>query len=152
VTFISDPVSGYSYMLDASNKTAIQRPLPPAHEGSVPGWQQHQPPNTVETDLAADSSSGVTAQGKSITRTIPAGADGNDKAIVVTTQTWTSSDLQIVVKSVRNDPFSGQSTYQLSNVVTKEPDAGLFAIPTGYKVVTAPEHRPSRGHGPPPQG
>ena len=82
----------------------------------------------------------MTAHGKLITHTIPAGAEGNDKPIVSTTQIWTSPDLQIVVKSVRNDPFFGQSTYQLSNIVTKEPEPSLFTVPAGYKVSTAPPH------------
>jgi hypothetical protein len=136
LTFISDPVAGFAYTLNSAAKTAIQRPLPPGHERRDVAAERIHPdrPNTVESELAVDASSGVSAQGKSMTHTIPAGAMGNAQPIVATTQTWYSSELQVVVKSVRNDPFFGQSTYALTNVVTTEPEAALFKVPADYTV------------------
>jgi hypothetical protein len=146
LTFITDPVAGFVYSLDSATKTATQRPLPPSHERQeVAGESHRNRPNTVETELAADASSGVTATGKSVTHTIPAGAMGNAQAIVATTQTWYSSELQIFVKSVRNDPFFGQSTYALTNVVATEPDAALFKVPAGYTVKASTQSHGRRG-------
>ena len=163
LTFISDPVAGYSYVLDANKKTAFRHPLKAREAGSRPagvhpeGGPAGGPPEGMrdgasvsESDLPADSSTGVTAQGKQITRTIAAGAIGNTDAIVSTSQVWTSPDLQIVVKAVRNDPRFGQSTYSLSNIVAKEPDASLFKVPAGYTVTDAPAHGHSGPGGPPP--
>ena len=145
LTFITDPVAGYSYVLDSDRKTAFRRPFKPHDFERGPGPNaglRHQQSAATETDLPADSSSGVVAQGKSRTRTIPAGAIGNTQPIVSTSETWTSPDLQIVVKAVRNDPRFGQSTYSLTNIVTKEPDASLFQVPAGYAVKDGPGRGP----------
>jgi hypothetical protein len=158
LTFISDPVAGYTYVLDANKKLALRRPFHPvessggAQQSAVPRQHHSDSGNVTESDLGTDSSTGVTAQGKSVVHTIPAGTIGNSAPIVSTVQTWYSPDLQIVVKSVRNDPRFGQSTYALSNISSKEPDASLFQIPAGYQVQDAPAHGP-HGHyaGPPPQ-
>ncbi|MGH9582251.1 MAG: hypothetical protein ACRD4O_04885, partial [Bryobacteraceae bacterium] len=82
-----------------------------------------------------------------ITRTIPAGAIGNSQVISSVTQTWYSPALQIVVRSTRNDPRFGQSTYTLSNISQNEPDPGQFTVPAGYTVKDAPHWR----HGGPQQ-
>lgn len=146
LTFIADPVAGVAYTLDSSTKIATQRPFSPngmhqRAEGSEAEARPHaNRPNVVESDLAADTSSGVSAEGKSVTHTIPAGAMGNSQPIVTTTQTWYSQELQIVVKSIRNDPFVGQSNYALTNIATKEPDAALFNVPVGYTIKAAESH------------
>jgi hypothetical protein len=146
ITFISDPVAGYTYRLNSKDKTAvkhaIRQPQSGGHpEGRLRAHAHENSPNVTETDLAADSSTGVTAQGKRITRTIAAGEIGNAQPIVSTSDTWYSPELQIVVKAVRNDPRMGQSTYALTNIVTKEPDASLFQVPTGYNVKDTKERR-----------
>jgi hypothetical protein len=141
IIFITDPVAGYSYVLNPSKKVAIRRPfqdtgVPPhpqnrGHEGNA---------NVTVTDLGTqtDASSGLEMQGKRVTRTIPAGAIGNSQAIVSTTETWYSPALQIVIRSTRSDPRFGQSTYALTNISQNEPSASLFAIPAGYTVQDAP--------------
>ncbi|MDQ2777876.1 MAG: hypothetical protein M3Y57_23625 [Acidobacteriota bacterium] len=153
ITFITDPVAGYSYVLDSVHKTAFRHPLRIRDtngapnglpEGPNPRWK-HADSSAVETDLPADSSSGILAQGKSKTHTIPAGVIGNAQPIVSTSEIWTSFDLDIVVKAVRNDPRFGQSTYALTNIVMKEPDASLFQIPAGYTVKEGPLHGPHEG-------
>ena len=154
ITFISDPTTGYAYVLNASTKTAVRHQIKTNQSNSSTSGRPPRPPkngaNVAETDLPADSSSGVTAQGKSITDTIPAGTIGNAQPIVSTHQTWYSSDLQIVVKAIRNDPRFGQSTYALTNIVQKEPDPGLFQVPAGYTVTDAPQHSFRGGPPPPP--
>jgi hypothetical protein len=150
ITFITDPVAGYSYVLDSVHKTAFRHPLRvrdpnnASPTGPNPRWK-HADFSAAETDLPADSSSGVLAQGKSKTHTIPAGAIGNAQPIVSTSEVWTSFDLGIVVKAVRNDPRFGQSTYALTNIVMKEPDPSLFQIPAGYTVKDGPMHGSADG-------
>jgi hypothetical protein len=159
ITFISDPVAGYTYRLNSKDKTAAkhairQRPSGDHPEGMFRAHAHENSPNVTETDLPADSSTGVTAQGKRITRTVPAGEIGNAQPIVSTNDTWYSAELQIVVKAIRNDPRMGQSTYTLSNILTKEPDASLFQVPAGYTVKDAKEGHswggPGAGQAPPP--
>jgi hypothetical protein len=80
---------------------------------------------------------GVTATGKTITRTIPAGQVGNAQPIVSTDTVWFSPVLQVVVSSTRNDPRTGASTYALTNILTTEPAAALFVVPSTYTIQDA---------------
>ena len=82
---------------------------------------------------------GVSATGTRTTRTIPAGAIGNDKPISVVTEVWTSPDLKTTVYSKRTDPRMGEQIFQLTNIVLGEPDASLFTVPADFKVVTGPQ-------------
>ena len=78
--------------------------------------------------------SGVQAEGKRITETIPAGAIGNERAIEVVNETWYSPELQTVLMSKHSDPRTGDVTYTLTNVSRAEPDPALFTIPPDYKL------------------
>jgi hypothetical protein len=77
---------------------------------------------------------GVSAVGHRTTTTIPAGAIGNDLPIVVTSEEWTSPDLQALVLTERKDPRNGDSTYRLLNISRSEPDASLFQVPPDYTI------------------
>jgi hypothetical protein len=75
---------------------------------------------------------GVVAQGHRTTTTIAAGTIGNDLPIVVTSEEWTSPDLQALVFTERKDPRSGDSTYRLLNIQRADPDPSLFQVPADY--------------------
>ncbi len=145
IVFLSDPVAGYTYVLNPNYKTAMRRefrsrsadgaPRPPRGSARADDSRQR-----VETDLGQQDISGLAATGKSITRTIPAGSMGNAQAIVEKSEVWTSQELQVVVMAKHSDPRSGQSTYSLSNIQRNEPPATLFQVPAGYSVQDAPQH------------
>ena len=151
---IFDPVGGYSYELDPVAKTAMRRAihLPPAGAADSTLSERPANPNVVKADLGTQMVNGVSAQGRSTTRTVPAGAMGNVKPIVSTSETWYSNDLQTVVSSKFSDPRGGDSVFALTNI-QKTADPSLFQIPAGYTVTDAP--RGGRGQfgrmGPPPQ-
>lgn len=146
VVFIFDPVAGYSYVLHPEKKQAIRRPIKgsPGSKASNRNFEDrsHHGPgsekNVTETNLGSKDISGLgAAQGKSITRTIPAGEIGNAQPIVSTSEIWYSPDLQIVVSSKRNDPRTGESTYTLSNIQRAEPNPSLFQVPSDYAIQDA---------------
>lgn len=85
--------------------------------------------------LGTQTIEGVTAEGTRETRTIPAGAIGNEKPIVITSETWTSPDLQTIVLSKRNDPRFGETVYKLTGITRGEPDPALFQPPANLKKV-----------------
>jgi hypothetical protein len=151
LTFITDPVAGYTYVVNTASKTVIRRPFhaPPTNAGAPP-----KPPgeasNRVEADLGTMTVAGVSAKGQSITRTIPAGAIGNANPIVSTSEVWRSPTLQIVVKATHTDPRTGNSTYQLSNIKPGEPNSALFQVPSDYTVRDAQSWGPRGTHAPPP--
>jgi len=84
--------------------------------------------------LGAKTIDGVSAEGKRETRTIAAGAIGNERPIEITSETWYSPDLHTVVLSKRNDPRMGETVFRLTDISRAEPDASLFQPPPGTKV------------------
>ncbi len=154
ITFIFDPVTGYSYVLNPNTKIAMRRAIktPPTgasarvRDGAAgPGPHGNRESAPVQTDLGTQNINGVAAQGKSVTRTIPAGAIGNAQPIVSTSETWYSADLQVPVYAKRNSPLGGQSVYSLTNIQRSEPAASLFQVPSDYTIQDAPNGRGPRG-------
>lgn len=150
LTFITDPVAGYIYELNAKTKVANRRPFrTPGANGKRPLNPEHPPKrdsaDVVTSDLGTQNIGGVNAQGKSITHTIPAGAIGNAQPIISKSEVWYSPDLQIVVLSRRNDPRIGDSTYTLTNISRTAPDVSLFQVPSDYAVHDGFRGRPGPG-------
>jgi hypothetical protein len=169
LVLITDPVAGQQITLDSNSKTAIKtvsaqmkkadeaavrNGIPPL-SGSIklffntagPGQAQTlsamkikaDDEKSATTDLGTQTIEGVAAQGTRVTRTIPAGAMGNELPIVITTETWFSPELKILVMSKSSDPRMGETTYQLTNLSRSEPDPALFQIPADYTVKDQPE-------------
>src|SRR5437588_10136082 len=76
--FITDPVAGYAYTVHSGDHTANKRSFkaPPAGQARSEMRRRLESENVkvVETNLGTQSIGGVKAEGKSITRTIQAGA------------------------------------------------------------------------------
>jgi hypothetical protein len=92
-------------------------------------------PRQITTEnLGSQTINGVLCYGGRKTITIPAGAIANDREIKSITETWTSADLHILVRSIDSDPRSGTSTYELTNIIRAAPDPALFLmdVPAGY--------------------
>jgi hypothetical protein len=149
VITINDPVAGVHYLLDPEQKMAHKMTPPNGGKpGAAPNGNAQTFKQQMQQRLAAEEASGtvkkeslgtqtingVNAEGTRITRTIPAGQIGNDKPIQIVFERWYSPDLQIMVKSTRNDPRFGITTYALANVQRAEPAAALFTVPADYTV------------------
>jgi len=80
-------------------------------------------------DLGYQSVNGVTAKGVRNTNTIEAGKIGNDRPMIVVSERWFSSDLDMLVKSTNKDPRFGETSYELTNILQVAPDPALFQIP-----------------------
>lgn len=145
LVFITDPVAQKSYALDQGRKIAWELPYREHREmltepnQQSPRRGQRRPGGalaqaTVQTEsLGQKMIEGVLAEGTRLTRTIPAGAVGNEKPIVITTERWYSPQLQTVVLQIRSDPRFGTSTYQLTHISLGEPPAELFTVPSDYR-------------------
>jgi hypothetical protein len=145
--FINDPVAGTNFVLHSETKTAetmgghgMNGPgkgaLKEKMMGKFAARMQEEIANGTlkKEDLGTQTISGVVAQGTRITKTIPAGEIGNEKPILIVHETWYSNELQLVVKSTRSNPWSGETTYTLTNIQRSEPAASLFAVPSDYTV------------------
>ena len=141
---INDPVAKTTLMLHPDQKTAEQieksfarmnGPMNQAMREKREFRQEEKTgTNLKREDLGTQTIGGVTAQGTRVTKTIPAGQIGNEKPITIVHEIWYSNDLQTTVMSKRSDPWSGETTYTLTNIQRSEPDAALFAVPSDYSV------------------
>lgn len=90
---ISDPVEGFSYfILPQKDAVAYRHKLgPPRMQQSA--QDQHTPaaePKIARETLGVQQFEGVLATGTKTTRTTPAGAEGNDRALTTVRETWSS--------------------------------------------------------------
>ncbi|MFL6446809.1 MAG: hypothetical protein ACJ746_03885 [Bryobacteraceae bacterium] len=96
-------------------------------------------PNVTKTDLGTQMVEGVSAQGTKYTRTIPARQIGNEQPITITTETWYSPELKVLVTSKSVDPRLGETIYKLTEIQRVEPAANLFQPPDDYTVKEGPQ-------------
>jgi hypothetical protein len=84
--------------------------------------------------LGKQTMEGVNAEGTRSVSTIEAGAIGNDRPIQISSESWYSADLQMVVMSKHSDPRTGDESFRLTNISRGEPAAYLFQLPAGYQI------------------
>jgi len=77
---------------------------------------------------------GLLVIGRRTTMTIPAGAEGNDRALTIVSESWISSDMGITLLEKTSDPRSGDSERQMTNLEQAEPDVALFQVPADYTI------------------
>jgi hypothetical protein len=92
-------------------------------------------PQTTTEKLSARTIEGVLVEGTRYTTTWPVGAQGNDRPITRTNETWMSPDLKVAILGEMNDPRSGVQTQKLINISRSEPDPSLFQPPPDYTIV-----------------
>ena len=105
--------------------------MPPLH---LPGLPMTPRGKGETKDLGTRDFDGIKADGKQTTHTIPAGAIGNEKPIVVSTERWFSPELHVVVFAKTTDPRAGETIYRLVNVKRGEPSPELFRVPDDYRI------------------
>jgi len=87
--------------------------------------------------LGKQTIEGVVSEGTRVTSTIETGAIGNDRPILITSESWYSPELQTLIKSVHTDPRTGEEIFRLTNVSRAEPPSTLFQVPAEYQVMGA---------------
>jgi hypothetical protein len=92
-------------------------------------------PQMTTEKLASQTIEGVLVEGTRNTMTWPVGAQGNDRPITRTDETWMSPELKVVILHQTNDPRSGEQTQKLINIDRSEPDPSLFQPPPDYTIV-----------------
>jgi hypothetical protein len=152
--FINDPVANVRYILEPDQKIAISLPVPTGRNngknGPPPSRFQSDNKDVTSTSLGTQVMAGVSAEGKVVTRTIPAGVIGNLNSIAIRVETWYSADLQMNVSIKRSDPRMGATDFELSDIQRQEPDATSFQVPSGYTVKQGGKGPGQSPHGPPP--
>ncbi len=101
---------------------------------SISALKMKEPGEVKTESLGQQTIEGVSVTGTRTTRTISAGVIGNDQPIEIISETWYSSDLQMVILSKHSDPQIGETTYRLSNIQQAEPPHSLFEVPANYTI------------------
>ena len=152
---IFDPVGHFEYDLNPAKKTYVKIPLSGNATFSAAvfggtsstsvytsGGNSHEVVIRFPAgeDLGQQMLNGVQAKGSRVTETIPANTFGNNRDIKIVNERWYSDDLQILVKSINNDPRFGVNTYELTDIDRSTPDPSLFLPPSDFTEV-ANTHR-----------
>ncbi len=143
--FIHDPVAQTVTMLNPDKQIAHlmnhggmgAKQMMKMHEKMHAADEAQGDPEQAQVtreSLGTQQIEGVTAEGTRVTRTIPAGAIGNERPIQITVESWTSPDLHVLVLQKRNDPRFGETVYRLTNIKRDEPDPTLFQVPSNFKM------------------
>ena len=155
--FIHDPVAGVAWVLRPQEKVARKIALRAMVEKATKAEKAAGAKDHVERivirqrgeggahafrlsgqreseQLGTRTIEGVEAAGTRTTITIPAGAIGNEKPLVITTERWYSPELQTVVMSRQSDPRMGETTFRLTQISRGEPERALFEVPADYTV------------------
>ena len=165
ISFVTllDPVAMTSTTLFERSKTARVTRVPAseieAQEGEararattvrMASATENNATGTVEASKRQDSSverlpprniAGVYAEGMKFVNVIAAGKIGNDREIKTVSENWRSPELGIELEDTRDDPQTGKMTMEVTELERAEPDAALFKVPEGYKVIDQPANQ-----------
>jgi hypothetical protein len=83
-------------------------------------------------NLGSKIIAGVMAEGNRMTRTVPAGEEGNDLQLEIVDETWTAKDLGLIVVRISDDPRHGRDTTEIVELKQGEPDPALFVPRADY--------------------
>lgn len=134
---ISDPASHQLYICRPEPRVCDLRPFyAPAFEPSVPvsAAGRGSAASTIE-DLGKQSIEGFEVTGQRETMVIESNAMGNNRPIMTKREFWYSPLLGVNLLSKREDPRFGTENFEVTHISVGEPDAKLFELPTGFRVV-----------------
>jgi hypothetical protein len=134
---IADPTTQTAYLICPERKEVLRMTgaalaAPP---GTAPAWQvSDETKAATNTDLGEKMIAGVKAKGTRMETIIPAGAKGNDKPLVHTSEGWYAPDLATLVYSRTSMPEFGDTFMHVENLKFGDVPASTFALPDGYAI------------------
>lgn len=143
---VSDPVNRVSISWASNTKIADvyhwAEPKPTQEATSQPAKVQKLTA-AAQTELAkmklvrlgTKIINGIETEGLREIKTVPAGEVGNDQPFTVTKETWFASSLHAIVLSTTDDPLTGVTTIEITDIDRSEPDPMLFQVPEGYAMM-----------------
>jgi hypothetical protein len=152
--YIRNITKGMQYVVNVTKGTYEAFPIRergpkpdgPGTKGSAADETVNDNPNGTYTDPVTKSVYPV--DDRQVTRTIPAGAIGNTNPIVITSERWRSTALDLLLEDTHTDPRFGTTTYQLSGI-GQSPAASLFTPDPSFTQVEGGEFGHGGHHGPP---
>jgi len=150
---INDPVSHEFYVCKPQERVCRLQLFSRLEPDFVPpGSGPKQPGSSGAEDLGNQSIGGLETVGTRETSVIPAGTMGNNSPLLSRREFWYSPLLGINLITKRQDPRAGDQNFEVSDITVGEPDAKLFQVPAGFKVLDMrkpPELSSSQAQGAP---
>lgn len=126
--------SGEAWIGQIPDRTVKLSSPSPASATNPGVWESSGRDETLKyEDLGTKVIEGLTVKGTRRTRTIPAGRTGNEKPVVVITDSWYSPDLGAVILR-ESDSQSVHRVMRLANIQRTEPDPAMFQVPPHFVV------------------
>jgi len=145
---ISDPVTHELYICMPQGRTCqVEVFSPPESFPYTPTAKAHvaQGSTSESEDLGTQSIGGLETVGTRETTIIRAGTIGNNSPLLSKREFWFSPSVTLISK--RQDPLSGTQNFEVSDITLGEPDAKLFEVPSGFRILDLrkpPELTPSQ--------
>lgn len=170
LTYIRNVTKGTQYIVNAMKGTYRAFPIHehnPPDAGKDAGKKGRPKGSSSSNETESDNPNGsytdpatntvYPVDDRKVTRTIPAGEIGNQFAIVITSERWYSTALDLLLEDTHTDPRFGTTTYKLSNI-GQSPASSLFLPDPSFTEVQGGGFGPLGRHGdgeqpppPPPQ-
>jgi hypothetical protein len=133
-TELAEPSSHTVALCETRTHVCELRPYvgPPA---TAPAGPFANRPGFVSENLGSQVLNGLDLIGTRETQTLNPLVGGFDRPITVVKEFWYSKQLGLNVLTTRNDPRSGKEVFTVTDIRQGEPDASLFALPAGFRVV-----------------
>ena len=134
---ISSPVTHTKYFCDPSLRECELRSYNmPVTEPVVPAGEIANGTRYLSrASLGTKTMEGVETIGTRETITIQTGIIGNSAPVDSTKEFWYSPKLGLNLQVLRLDPLHGDQLFNVTDLKLAEPDARLFVLPPGCKVV-----------------
>ena len=142
---VEDPVAGYITILSPANQTAYRIKAAFRSFAFQPNQNMTQQAGTRTTprgatvtieNLSPQTISGVTATGQRTTTTYPPDTfNENDKEIVTVNEFWIDPKTGIAILIKNSGQPGANSVISIPDYQEGDPEASLFQIPSGYKIV-----------------
>jgi hypothetical protein len=140
---MSDPVArtNSSWSIPGDKVTVTAMPQPGARTNCGPPKEHAPAPKPTVEQLGKQTIMGIETEGRRITATIPASANGKEPERTRITEEWTATDPGLrgfVARESTNEAPTSQSSRELQNFREGEPNPAFFQVPAGYQVVNKP--------------
>jgi hypothetical protein len=134
---ISDPVAHELYICVPHERVCRLELFSPAESRrqAAAGKDRMEQSSSGSEDLGRQSIGGLETVGTRETSVIPAGTIGNNSPILSKREFWYSPHLGVNLISKRQDPRAGDQNFEVSDITLGEPDAKLFLLPSGFKIL-----------------
>jgi hypothetical protein len=132
-------VAGYVYLIDSVDGIGYRIPLEVEKPKVRPPQAEKTPDVTLE-QLGTRTLFGVTVVGNKVTVVHPPGSSlGNDRPVTTSNENWLAPSLGNLPVHSKSSGLSTESFSMLNDLSTTEPDALLFQIPDGQRIVDETE-------------